>query len=308
MSDYETWQNNVQVSALQIWSPAKVNLALYVRGRRPDGYHLLESLVVPVTLYDRVALVVEESSSLYQTPQIEVDSSGFAVPTGPENLAARAAVAFLEALGRPTPRIRIHLEKNIPAGAGLGGGSSNAAAVLLLLQTALGSPLTWERLLEIAGHLGSDVPFFLVGRPAIMRGIGEELEPVDLPRKFHLVLCGNGTVLLSKEVYAQARVTLTDFSRASNIGHFLMGMSSIVDILHNDLERAAAVLEPSIPTLKEATVRAGAVSACMTGSGSCVFGVCPSRTQAVETAARLRAMGFWAQAAETLSSAWALCL
>lgn len=289
----------------EVWTPAKVNLLLYVRGRRPDGFHLIESLVAPVSLYDRVVLELHDPTTY--APSIELQTTGIPVPLGDCNIIIRAAKGFLAALHRPMPRLRIFLEKSIPVGAGLGGGSSDAAAILWLLQEALGNPLPTNDLRALAADLGSDIPFFLHGGPAIVRGVGDEVEGVSLPRKLYLTLCSDHSVLLTTKVYERARRALTVFTSVSNIGAFLEGRISLVEALYNDLETPASALHQGIAKMKADIVTAGAVVASMTGSGSCVFGVCTSWKHAREVSARLSRQGYWAVPVQTLPKTWVLC-
>lgn len=288
-----------------LWTPAKVNLVLYVKGRRPDGYHLLESLVVPVSLYDRLRVVFLPTKG--GSSPVEIFTRGIPVPTGDSNIIVRAVRAYSSLVGRPLPRMRIYLEKYIPVGAGLGGGSSDAAAVLWLLQRMLGNPLETSELLKLAANLGSDVPFFLHEGAAVIRGVGNEVERVSLPSRLHLVLCSDGTALLTSEVYREARHSLTAFTRVSNIRPFLEGRISLAEALQNDLEASASALHLGISNMKAEMLSAGASAALMTGSGSCVFGVCSSWIHARQVAQCLTARGYWAVPVQTLPKTWALC-
>lgn len=288
----------------QVWSPAKINLSLHITGRRDDGYHYMESLAFPVNVFDRVT--VEFGDPEREPRDIKITVSGFGVPESLDNLAARAALAFAAGTALPLPAMEIRLEKWIPPGAGLGGGSSNAAAILKVIQAAFGNPVPEATIFEIGRSLGSDLPFFLLGRPALMRGIGDEVQPVQLPGPIHLVLCSDRSVLLSKDVYAKTRSLLTRFNQISSIERFLEGRISVAEALHNDLEVGALALHPPIVTMKDRLLRAGAVAASMTGSGSCVFGVCTSRREAQRIANALSREGFWAIPAEALAAAWSL--
>ncbi len=157
---------------MTIQAPAKVNLVLRVLGKRADGFHDIETIMVPVTLADSLEIEVSEGSG------IGLSCSDRSVPSGPTNLVWRAAEAFARHTGR-TFRTSIALQKNIPSGAGLGGGSSDAAAVLTALNRLLGTGLPDAELEAIAATLGSDIPFFIQNRPAICRGRGEIMEAVD---------------------------------------------------------------------------------------------------------------------------------
>src|SRR5579883_191754 len=149
-------------------SPCKVNLLLNILGKRSDGFHELETLMHPVRLFDELTFKTSGGG-------IELTCSEPGLPVDNQNLVYRAAKAFLETsgLGRG---VRIHLEKHIPLAAGLGGGSGNAATTLLALNELFGMPLAGETLFRLACTLGSDVPFFLQGNPALASGRGERIE------------------------------------------------------------------------------------------------------------------------------------
>jgi len=152
--------------------PAKVNLYLKVLARREDGYHDLVTVMQPLTLADELRLTPGQGLSLEcRHPE---------VPSGPRNLVWRAAEAFGAATGQ-VPQVHLELVKKIPVAAGLGGGSSDAAGTLLALNDRAGTPLSAEKLHELAAALGADVPFFLQRSPAVGRGIGTVLSPLDLP-------------------------------------------------------------------------------------------------------------------------------
>ena len=159
---------------LTVQAPAKVNLWLRVLGRRPDGFHDLETLMVPLALADAVTLTTTGEQG-----GIEFHCDDPTLPTDGSNLAVRAATAFYERAGFQ-PQLRLELAKRIPHGAGLGGGSSDAASVLLGLNQLHEFPLSPEILAELAAMLGSDVPFFLARGPALCRGRGERVEPVPV--------------------------------------------------------------------------------------------------------------------------------
>ena len=157
---------------MTIDAPAKVNLVLRILGRRSDGFHEIETLMVPLALADEISVTVSEGSGV----QLECDDPG--VPVDASNLAARAAVVFAERTGRVF-RTGIVLKKRIPTGAGLGGGSSDAASVLLALNRLLEAGLDAGALEAMAAELGSDVEFFIQRKAAWCRGRGELIEPVD---------------------------------------------------------------------------------------------------------------------------------
>ena len=152
-------------------SPCKVNLLLNILGRRADGFHELETVMQPVDLCDR--LTFERCGGA-----VELSCSDATLPVDSRNLVHRAATGFLQA-AKISDGVRIHLEKKIPLAAGLGGGSGNAATTLLALNELFGQPLSAAKLNELAAALGSDVPFFLQGKPALATGRGEKIQPLD---------------------------------------------------------------------------------------------------------------------------------
>src|SRR5205807_1515572 len=144
---------------LQKQSPCKVNLLLNILGRRPDGFHELETLMHPVPLYDEL--------NFARVPHgIQLTCNDASLPTDSRNLVYRAAAMFLEKTGI-TEGVKLHLEKRVPVAAGLGGGSANAAVTLLALNELFSNPLNLEQLFPLAARLGSDVPFFLQNKPAL---------------------------------------------------------------------------------------------------------------------------------------------
>ena len=169
------------------WSaPAKINLSLRVLGRRADGFHEIETLIVPLSLADELEIDWQPEGSA--STGIELECSDPTLPTGPENLAYRAAELFRREVAPDLPPVRILLTKQVPHGAGLGGGSSDAATVLMVLDRLAGTHLPPARLNTLAAELGSDVPFFLAGGPAFCRGRGELVEPAVFRARLPLLL------------------------------------------------------------------------------------------------------------------------
>ncbi len=168
---------------VKLSAPAKINLSLSILGKRPDGFHEIESLMVPLTLADTLEIEPGDSGS----NGVAFTCSDASLPCDDSNLVVRAARRFFETAALP-PAARIHLEKAIPHGAGLGGGSSDAAFTLLGLNTAHGSPLSATAIHALAAEIGSDVPFFLARSAALCRGRGEQVEPVAFPHTLPLLL------------------------------------------------------------------------------------------------------------------------
>lgn len=278
-----------------VLAPAKLNLGLRVLGRRADGYHLLESLFVPLGLADRVNLRPEVMAPAAATRSLEIEfemvgapglpaSSQF--PEASENLAVRAARAFLNAAGL-SGSLAIRLEKSIPIGAGLGGGSSDAGAVLRLLDALHPGVLTREALFGLAAGLGADVPFFLTPKPCLVRGIGDQITPLAGLPEYWLLLVNPGVCLATAEVFAgfdRGAAALT-LDRTRSTMRALDGqggglrasetLSKAFDsgLLENDLEAVATSLCPAVGVLKQRLQDLGARWTGMSGSGATVYGV-----------------------------------
>jgi len=166
---------------MEFSAPAKTNVSLRVLGKRADGFHELETLMVPLALADTVS--IEKTG----TDALEFTCSDASLPTDDRNLAVRAAKLIL-ASSHAKGGWKIHLEKRVPHGAGLGGGSSDAATVLMGMNDLLGRPFARGELIEMAAQLGSDVPFFIVRGPALCKGRGEIVEPADFPASTPILL------------------------------------------------------------------------------------------------------------------------
>ena len=260
------------VRTLTAKAPAKLNLRLKVTGRRPDGYHELVSLMVPVDICDVLEFQV-------MPEKVELIWEGLPVPVDENNLVIRAAEAFLVRSGLKGG-VFARVTKNIPVAAGMGGGSSDAAATLLCLNHLWSGPLTLETLRELALQLGADVPFFLEPKPSIARGIGEVLEPiVRWPELWYLIVTPRFQVSTAW-VYGNLRLglTLNEYGRIKD----QLGKESLVisQFLDNDLESVTSAKFPMLVRIKKTLLDAGAEGALMTGSGPSVFGVFSSRKQA----------------------------
>ena len=254
-------------------APAKVNLGLSVRFRREDGYHELHTLFAPFSLADR--LVVEPVSS----------GLHFQGPYGRENLAYRAASLYLEAAGQPGG-VRILLEKRIPEGAGLGGGSSDAAQVLLALQALYPAEVD---LFALARTLGADVPFFLLGRGAEARGVGERLKPLALP-PVPAVVFFPGLRVPTPLVYRAVRPE--DFGPDLPVEAILEALARGEEPPYwNSLEGPAFRLFPELKEVRGRMRALGRRGVLMSGSGSAFFGLAEGPDHARRAAEALRAWG-----------------
>ena len=167
---------------MQVFAPAKINLSLKVLGRRPDGFHDIETFIAPISLCDELKI---DKNKAAEGVEFRCDDSS--VPTGDENLVVRAAKAFFEA-AKLKASVSIELNKKIPHGAGLGGGSSDAAATLVALNKLFETNLPREALAKLGETIGSDVPFFIFESAAICRGRGELVTPEKLKEKMSILL------------------------------------------------------------------------------------------------------------------------
>lgn len=264
---------------VEVAAPAKLNLALLVGPVRPDGFHEIASLMVPVSLADLV--IVEK------TPGAELDVACDVAP-GADNLAARMVRELERLLGR-TFDVRVTIEKRVPAGGGLGGGSSDAAATLVALERLYGLGLSSRVRYEAAAAVGSDVPFFLWPGPQLAMGRGQVLKDVELPA-LHLVVAVPDLGLSTATVYRwrdeDTEVTLKDFaSRARMLSSGVQSAATIEDVaalVNNDLEPGVVKRKGEVGALIASLRGAGALAAAMTGSGAACFGVFASESAAVK--------------------------
>ena len=259
---------------LRLRAPAKVNLRLRIVGRRADGYHLLESILAPVGLYDDVHLSRETAGGI----RLRVAPADAPVPAGPDNLAWRAAEAFGKAAGVPV-HARIRLVKRIPVAAGLGGGSSDAAAVLRGLNALHGRPLSSPALAEIGLRLGADVPFFLHGGCAVARGIGERLAAFDLRVRPWFLLVHPGFPVATAEVYRALNFQLTNQEPESNLACPIGTMGELRALMRNDLETVTCRSFPEVGRVLGFLRDRTPSGVQMSGSGPTVFGVLEHRAQ-----------------------------
>ena len=272
---------------MRIRAPAKINLSLRVVGKRSDGYHFLDTVMVPIGLYDEITIA---GTRLAKTGResLKVTCSHPLVPSGEENLVYRAAALLLGRKGI-RGRVRIHIRKRIPVGGGLGGGSSDAAATLKGLNRLFRLGCGRRELLSLAASLGADVPFFIYGCPARAKGIGERLHPLaSFPRLWVIVLYP-GFPVSTGWVYRHWRAgKLTKTIENTRINFSVREPERLKRLLVNDLEKVASRRYPRIALLKKRLMEEGAAGALMSGSGSSVFGIFSSEQTAREAFRRLR--------------------
>ncbi len=261
-------------------APAKINLSLRVLGRRDDGFHELETLMVPLNLADELTL--EPAAAVAPGgPASELVCSDPTLPTGLDNLAFKAAELFRARASIDLPPIRLGLQKNIPHGAGLGGGSSDAATVLLALNDHFSVGLSISELAAMAAELGSDVPFFVYRSAAVCRGRGERVQPTALPLSIPLLLLKPSFPVPTPWAYQR-------WARSRELpGVDYDPQTFGWGVMVNDLERPVFekyLLLPEIKTwLRTQPEVAGAL---MSGSGSTMVAVLTEATAAESVVAR----------------------
>ncbi|MDV4145033.1 4-(cytidine 5'-diphospho)-2-C-methyl-D-erythritol kinase [Shimia sp. FJ5] len=268
----------------EVFAPAKINLTLHVTGQRADGYHLLDSLVVFADIGDRIVAERAAGPSLAITGPL---SEG--VPAGPENLVLRAA-AMMDVSAA------LLIDKHLPAAAGIGGGSSDAAATLRALSALSGKPLP----ADLGLSLGADVPVCTLARAATMRGIGEEIAPVEGLPPLPAVLVNPRVEVPTPAVFRALTSKTNPPMRAIPQGTDIRTFCDWLATERNDLEPPARTLAPAIDSTL--TALSDALITRMSGSGATCFGLYPDPSAAEAAAARIRAAqpGWWV-AATTLS-------
>lgn len=272
-----------------IRSFAKINLFLYVTSKRKDGHHNLYTLMTPIDLYDELDLD-------YSYKRIKVCCDYPGVPQDDSNTAFRAAALFFnsvrEKMRDAETGLAINIKKQIPPGGGLGGGSSNAAVILCILNKYFQYPFSTKELMAMGLEIGADVPFFILGRPAIATGVGEKLEPVTHLKHYHLVICDPGIVASTLKVYKNVEFQLTanqKYNMKAGLNVPLRGQEfDVQGRLHNDLEKSACDLYPEIRQTKEEMACLLQRQVYMTGSGASLFALYPDQVSAQRGENRLK--------------------
>lgn len=277
---------------MEFLAPAKINLSLRVLRRREDGFHEIESVICPVSIFDTLDIAHREERGL------EFVCGDPTLPARDDNLVVRAAKLFCNACGFE-PQLRIELTKRIPHGAGLGGGSSDAATTLLALDRIFQTELPREALAAMAADLGSDVPFFIYQSAAIIRGRGERVEPVDFPHTLPLLLIKASFGVPTPWAYQHWRDSREIPEVRYAAQEFPWGS------LVNDLERPVFEKYIFLADLKSWLLDQPEVSgALMSGSGSTVFAVLRENANTVLLGERVAAefgTNLWCCLCETVS-------
>ena len=289
------------LNSVTVLAPAKLNLFLKVLGKRADGFHELETLMVTIGIRDELCFSSSISADITlncrNAARLRPDQRGsgrneWNLSTGPDNPVVKAA-RLLQAHTGTTRGANIDLLKRIPIASGLAGGSSDAAATLVGLNRLWNLNLSTAELHPLAAQLWSDVPFFLSPLPAaICRGRGEIVEPINLPQGLQFVVARPASGLSTAEVFRHCRASndarsveeLTNCLRAGRV-------SEVSRRMFNSLQAPAEQLNREVKKLAEAFARLPVLGHMMSGSGTGYFGVCAQRRQASRVAAQLNAVG-----------------
>ena len=242
----------------------KINLGLDILRRREDGFHDLETVMIPVSeLYDVVDIERVEGDSIFEQKGLVVDCDT------EQNLCMKALRLMQRLYG--VGEVKISLDKRVPFGAGLGGGSSDATSVILALNELYNLGLSEERLVEIAAMIGSDTAFFVRNTPQLCTGRGEKMVPVELPLQGkYLVVAKPNEGVSTKEAYSGVKPAVPQVRLADALQRPIAEWQGVVK---NDFEPHIFEAHPGIAELKKTMLDAGAIYASMSGSGSAVFGI-----------------------------------
>jgi 4-diphosphocytidyl-2-C-methyl-D-erythritol kinase len=278
-------------------TPAKVNLGLHIHGKREDGFHELETIFQMVSLYDDLELELLPSGI-----KLECETPG--VPTDDTNLVYKAALLLKQNYQVEGKGVSIRLTKNIPFGAGLGGGSGNAAGVLMGLNRLWNLNIERDKLSTLSAELGSDVPFFLTSPCALGIGRGEQLEALKTCSKFQVLLVFPGFPIATSWVYQNLKFKLTKRENNISILRKNLSLSDITSLgsqLYNDLESVVIQRFPEVQVIKDELRALGALGVLLSGSGSTVFGIFDDSEKARVACAGLN--GVWKRVVvETIES------
>jgi len=247
---------------MQVFAPAKVNLSLKILGRRDDGFHDIETLIVPISLCDEIKIDKDDAKE-----GIEFRCDDASVPQGDDNLAVRAAKTFLEA-AKVKSGVAIELKKKIPHGAGLGGGSSDAATTLLALNELFKTNLPREALAKMGETIGSDVPFFIFQSAAICRGRGELVTPLKFHEPLSILLLKPAFVVLTEWAYSRWQDS-REIPGVPYAAQQFADQTFINELDHPVIEKFVFLAQLKMWLLRQPEVGA----ALMSGSGSTMFAV-----------------------------------
>jgi 4-diphosphocytidyl-2-C-methyl-D-erythritol kinase len=277
---------------------AKINLYLDVIRRREDGFHDIETLFQPVSLWDTIAISTCRRG-------LELTGDDDAVAWNEENLCFRAASALLRRVGY-RGGVRIDVHKEIPAGAGLGGGSSDAAGTLVGLNELLALGLSKEELMDIGSGVGSDVPFFIGGKPAVGRGRGELLEQVRGLQNGYVLIVKPDIFISSAWAYQNFKIVLTRGNNRNTLSMLLEGLKSFPEAklkTYNSFEKHIVEAFPEIGAVLAALKSEGVAVSSLSGSGSACFAVFSEASRAEEASRQFISKGYFTRIARPVNAA-----
>ncbi|MCK4857377.1 MAG: 4-(cytidine 5'-diphospho)-2-C-methyl-D-erythritol kinase [candidate division Zixibacteria bacterium] len=254
-------------ASITLKAPAKINLFLKVLGKRPDGYHDIYSLLQTVNLCDTLRLSRRDAG-------IKIESDSASIPVDESNLVAKAFSLLQKETGF-SGGIHCKLKKEIPVGAGLGGGSSDAAAALKGINQLLGLGLVVERLAAIGANIGSDIPFFFSSGQAIISGRGEDVLTINLPTGYEIILIVPDFAISTAWAYSQLRFPLTRHSAPPTfyLAESVPDLFESLKKIGNDFQSIVADNFPEVGTCTGNLWQAGAKHVALTGSGSAFYGL-----------------------------------
>lgn len=259
---------------VEYYAYAKINLGLNILHKRNDGYHEIETIFQQIDLADKIEIIKLPGLD----HKIQIECSHPQVPNDERNICYQAASILLKKFGI-SQNFKIKINKNIPVGAGLGGGSSNAAAVLTGLNKLCQIGLNQDDLLSLTRKIGADVSFFMYGGTMLATGIGEILKPIALPLNYQCVLIYPGISISTSWVYKNFKISLTNTKKNFKLVSLFfreIHLDEFSYFFKNDLEEVVFPAYPEIKELKLKLLESGAFYASMSGSGSSVFGIFPS--------------------------------
>lgn len=275
---------NNQNNSLSLKAYAKVNLALDVLRRRPDGYHDVKMIMQNLDIYDELEFEVIARDTEDTKITLTVNKEG--IPTDDRNLVYKAIAMLFEAFNIKS-HIAVNLIKNIPAEAGMAGGSTDCAAALKAVNTLYNLGLSIEELMSYGVKLGADVPYCILGRTAISEGIGEVLTPVKGLPQVHVLVAKPPVNVSTKEIYTNLKAN--ELERHPDVEGMVEALesgnlSAIAQRMENVLETVTVDMHPEIEELKKLMKNQGALNAIMSGSGPTVFGLFEDKDKVWETA------------------------
>ena len=280
--------NNHTKNVISLKAPAKVNLFLEILGKRDDGYHEIETIMQEIDLAD--SLQFEETQE-----GVTLECNDKNIPANQDNLVCKAANLILEECGIKKG-VLINLEKNIPVGAGLGGGSSDAATTLKALNSLWKVGLNNEELMGFAAKLGSDIPFFINGKTALCRGRGELITPVEVRNRMDYIILFPRVHISTETIYKNLKIDLT--KKRKDVSFFLDALkysevAGISKLLFNRLEEIIFATYPDLLQVKSTLESFDFCGLSISGSGSAFFGLCNDKHQAevIKSKIELSGMG-----------------